>query len=69
MGRYLELSDTRITRPQAEQRMFAKLAAFLPMWFRFSPPISRSNLTLPPADGPSRVPKIIEEFELQDLIQ
>lgn len=26
MGRYLELSETPITRPQAEQRMFAKLA-------------------------------------------
>ncbi len=25
MGRYLELSGTPITRPQAEQRMFAKL--------------------------------------------
>ena len=25
MGRYLELSETPITRPQAEQRMFAKL--------------------------------------------
>jgi hypothetical protein len=26
MGRYFELSDRPITRPQAEQRMFAKLA-------------------------------------------
>jgi predicted nucleotidyltransferase component of viral defense system len=87
-GRYLELSQTPISRPQAEQRMFAKLArgdfladvvplltadeaanfdaaagkrAFASVFSKF--------IQLMPGRPWASTPKMIEEFELHDLIR
>jgi predicted nucleotidyltransferase component of viral defense system len=88
MGRYLELSETPISRPQAEQRMFAKLARgnFLADVIllltadeaaKFDPAAGKRAfaivfsklIRLIPGKPWASTPKMIEEFELQDLIK
>jgi predicted nucleotidyltransferase component of viral defense system len=88
MGRYLALSETPISRPQAEQRMFEKLARgnfladVIPLLTAeeaakfdaaagkraFASVFSRL-IQLIPGKPWARTSKMIEEFELQDLIK
>ena len=88
MGRYLELSETPISRPQAEQRMFAKLARHgfladvIPLLTaeeaaKFDRAAASEHSRVSSANSYQLIPgkpwastsKMIEEFELQDLIK
>jgi predicted nucleotidyltransferase component of viral defense system len=88
MGRYLELSETPISRPQAEQRMFDKLARgnfladVIPLLTteeaaKFDPAAGKRAfasvfsrlIQLIPGKPWASTPKMIDEFELQDLIK
>jgi predicted nucleotidyltransferase component of viral defense system len=88
MVRYLKLSETPISRPQAEQRMFAKLARgnfladVIPLLTaeesakfdhaagkRAFASVFSKLIQLIPGKPWASTPKMIEEFELQDLIK